>query len=101
MGNLLGEVETELSRERYLSTRDIDKNWEKLRKELSLSKDYQLYSYRHRAISDLYAAGYSRDQITQLTGHISDAFWHYVSSSAKGKVAEMLAEKYTPVIKQL
>ncbi len=95
------EIETELSREGYLTTRDIDKNWEKLRKEISLPKDCQLYSYRHRAISDLFAAGYSRDQITQLTGHISDAFWHYVSSSAKGKVAEMLAEKCTPIISKL
>ncbi|MDD3038905.1 tyrosine-type recombinase/integrase [Bacteroides sp.] len=92
------EIETELSRDGYLLTRDVDKNWEKLREAVNLPKSCQLYSYRHRAISDLYAIGYSRDQITQLTGHVSDAFWHYVSSAAKGSVAEMIAQKCISVI---
>lgn len=94
----LREIETELSRDGYLSTRDVDKNWEKLRESINLPKSCQLYSYRHRGISDLYSIGYSRDQITQLTGHVSDAFWHYVSFEAKGVVAEMIAKKCISVI---
>lgn len=93
------EEERKMKRERYLVTRDIDKNWEKLRAGTDIPQECQLYSYRHRCISDLYGEGYTRDQISQLTGHISEAFWHYVSASARGEVAEKVARECIPVLR--
>ncbi|MFV0420034.1 MAG: tyrosine-type recombinase/integrase [Dysgonomonas sp.] len=52
-----------------LNTRDIDKYWKKMRTDIGLPKEMQLYSYRDTGITDLKKAGHSNLFISSITGH--------------------------------
>lgn len=55
-----------------INTRDIDKFWNKIRKDLRLSTDMQLYSYRDTGITFLEDQGIQRKVIQKLTDHTSE-----------------------------
>lgn len=51
-------------------TRDIDKHWHRMRSDLRMPKEYQLYSYRDTGIMYLKDQGVPDYMIVKLTGHI-------------------------------
>ncbi|MFZ4583112.1 MAG: tyrosine-type recombinase/integrase [Paludibacter sp.] len=55
-----------------INTRDIDKFWNKIRKDLRLPDEMQLYSYRDTGITFLEDAGIQRKVIQKLTDHTSE-----------------------------
>jgi integrase len=55
-----------------INTRDIDKFWNKIRKDLMLPDEMQLYSYRDTGITFLEDAGIQRKVIQKLTDHTSE-----------------------------
>jgi len=55
-----------------INTRDIDKFWNKIRKDLILPDEMQLYSYRDTGITFLEDAGIQRKVIQKLTDHTSE-----------------------------
>jgi integrase len=55
-----------------IGTRELDKKWEKIRSELGLGLEYQLYSYRDTGITFLENKGIPRNIIQKLTDHHSE-----------------------------
>lgn len=56
---------------KILDTRNIDKYWSKMRRELKLPMAYQLYSYRDTGITTLENSGIPESVIIKLTDHSS------------------------------
>lgn len=56
---------------RKKETRDIDKHWSRMRKEINLPMKYQLYSYRDTGVMWLKESGVPDYLITELIGHIN------------------------------
>jgi integrase len=55
-----------------IGTRELDKYWAKIRTDLNLGMELQLYSYRDTGITALEDAGIQRRVIIKLTGHQSE-----------------------------
>lgn len=77
--------------DKMINTRDVDKNWDRLRDKIEMPKKYRIYSWKYRGIGELVIEGYSTDQISQLSGHLSDEIKTYIPDIAKQTVAKELS----------
>ncbi len=57
---------------KHIGTRELDKVWHKIRNDVGLASEYQLYSYRDTGITFLENKGIPRNIIQKLTDHHSE-----------------------------
>lgn len=84
--------------ESKIDTRALDKHWAKIRDNLSLEKEMQLYSYRDTGITYLEEKGVPRNVIQKLTDHHSEKmvgkYIHQPNSELLNDVVSKIDEKF-------
>jgi integrase len=76
-----------------ITTREIDKKWEKIRNGIDLAMEYQLYSYRDTGITFLEKKKVPRSVIQKLTDHHSEKMvGKYVGEAEKEMIEEVIKE---------
>ena len=79
--------------EKHINTRDIDKFWSKIRTDLELGMEMQLYSYRDTGITALEENGVPRSVIQKLTDHKTERMvGKYVSAPNKDLIDKVVCK---------
>ena len=76
---------------KQIDTRDVNKNWCKLRNTLNLPMKYKLYSFKYRGVGELVLKGHNLKEISMLTGHLTNVIERYLPEDARNEAVRRIA----------